>query len=302
MSANTLDLHLLPDYIKEHRDELFINSTLGSKTLEYVEIMPNVKWKDSLNYLDSEVVLQDGSECGWNPQGSDVFSQRTIETKAVEVEKEFCWKDFEKKYMNYQLLWEAGREKLPFEEKIAESNMNAIKEAVENLVWQGNSGLTISGFVADVTAAIAEVSGTSITFSSGATVSEKIDSVVASLDMRMLKKGVNIYLSYTDFRNYIMEQNGACCVNKPVVDAASESIKYFGDSRITLIPVLGLEGTGAIVAATPDALVYATDVEGSENTYRMWFDEKEEKFLFRVLFRAGTAVKFPNEVRIGQNA
>ena len=297
--ANTLDLHLLPDYIKEHRDELFINSTLGSKTLEYVEIMPNVKWKDALTYLDSQIVLQDGSECSWNPQGSDLISQRFIETKAIEVEKEFCWKDFEKKYMNYQLLWEAGREKLPFEEKIAESNMNAIKDAVETLVWQGNSGLTISGFVADVTAAVAEVSGDTITFSSGATVSEKIDSVVAALDIRMLKKGVNIYLSYTDFRNYIQEQNGACCVNKPVVDAASETIKYFGDSRITLVPVLGLEGTGAIVAATPDALVYATDVEGSENTYRMWFDEKEEKFLFRVLFRAGTAVKFPNEVRIG---
>ena len=114
-SANTLDIHLLPDYIKEHRDELFINATLGTKTLDYVEIMPNVKWKDELHYLESEVVLQDGSECGWNPQGSDVFSPRYVETKAVEIEKEFCWKSFEKKYMNYQLLWEAGREKLPFE-------------------------------------------------------------------------------------------------------------------------------------------------------------------------------------------
>lgn len=289
--ANTLDLRALPDYIQEHRDELFINSTLGSKTFDYVEIMPNVKWKDALNYLDSEIVLQDGSNCGWNPQGEDTFSQRFIETKAVEVEKEFCWKDFEKKYMNYQLLWEAGREKLPFEQKIAESNMNAIKDAVEELVWQGNSGLTISGFVADVKA-----EGTKAEVASGATISEKIDAVVKSLPIKMLKKGVNIYLSYGDFTTYIQEQNGACCTNKPVLDAASETIKYFGDSRITIVPVVGLEGTGEIIAATPDALVYATDVEGSENTYRMWFDEKEEKFMFRVLFRAGTAVKFPDEV------
>ena len=293
--ANTLDLTLLPDYIKEHRDELFIQSTLGTKTLDYVEVMPNVKWKDSLNYLDSEVVLQDGSECGWNPQGSDVFSQRFIETKAVEVEKEFCWKDFEKKYMNYQLLWEAGREKLPFEEKIADSNMNAIKDAVENLVWQGDAELGISGFLADVEAA----SAATVNFESGQTVSEKIAAIVAALPVRMLKKGVRIFLSYTDARNYVLEQNGACCSNKPVIDAASEEISYFGDSRIKLIPVLGLEGTGAIVAASIDALVYATDVEGSENTYRMWFDEKEEKFMFRVLFRAGTAVKFPEEIVYG---
>lgn len=294
--ANTLNISALPDYIKEHRDELFIKAVLGAKTLGLVEIMPNVKWKDALNYLDSEVVLQDGSSCGWNPQGSDTFGQRYIETKAVEVEKEFCWKDFEKKYMNYQLLWEAGREKLPFEEKIAQSNMNAIQEAVEDLVWQGDSGLSINGFIADAK----EVSATTVEFETGQTASDKVDSIVAALSFRMLKKGVNIYMSPTDFSAYIREQNGVCCANKPVLDAASESISYFGDSRIKLIPVLGLEGTGAIVAATPDALVYATDVEGSEKTYRMWFDEKEEKFMFRVLFRAGTAIKFPEEVVLGE--
>lgn len=294
--ANTLNITGLTDYVNVHKDELFIKATLGSKTLDYVEIMPNVKYKDALNYLDSEVVLQDGSECGWNPQGTDTFSERYIETKAVEVEKEFCWKDFEKKYMNYQLLWEAGREKLPFEEKIAQSNMNAIQEAVEDLVWNGDDEIGISGFLADIEDAGSE----SVEFASGATASDKIDAVVAALPIKMLKKGVNIYLSYTDFRNYIMEQNGSCCANKPVIDAASESIKYFGDSRITLIPVLGLEDSGAVVAATADALVYATDVEGSERAYRMWFDEKEEKFMFRVLFRAGTAVKHVDEVVIGQ--
>lgn len=294
--ANTLNINTLPDYTKEHRDELFINAVLGGKTLGLVEIMPNVKYKDALNYLDSEVVLADGSECGWNPQGSDTFSQRYIETVAVEVEKEFCWKDFEKKYMNYQLLWEAGREKLPFEEKIAQSQMNAIQDALEDLVWKGDSGLSIDGFIA---AAEAE-SAASVTFETGQTVSDKIDAVVAALTTKMLKKGVNIYVSPTDFRNYVMEQNGACCNNKPVVDAASEFINYFGDSRVKVIPVLGLEDTGAIVAATPDALVYATDVENSENVYRMWFDEKEEKFMFRVLFRAGTAIKFPDEVVLGQ--
>lgn len=293
--ANVLNINSLPDYIQEHKDELFINAVLGAKTLGIVEIMPNVKWKDALNYLDSEVVLQDGSACGWNPQGEDTFSQRFIETKAVEVEKEFCWKDFEKKYMNYQLLWEAGREKLPFEQKIAESNMNAIQDAVEDLVWKGDATLGISGFVAD-----ARAEASAVTFETGATVSAKIDAIVAALSFKMLKKGVNIYVSPTDFRSYIMEQNGACCNNKPVLDAAAESITYFGDSRIKIIPVLGLEGANAIVAATPDALVYATDVEGSEKVYRLFFDEKEEKFMFRVLFRAGTAIKFPDEVVLGE--
>lgn len=294
--ATELNLNALPDYVKEHRDELFIKATLGAKSLDYIDIMPDVKYKDALNFLDSEVEFQDGSACGFNPGGSDVFTQRFIETVAVKVEKSWCWKDFEKKYMNYQLTWEAGREKLPFEQKIADSNMNKIQDKIEDLVWKGDSGLSISGFLADAE----EASAKTINSESGETVSARIDALVAGLTIPMLKKGTNIFLSYTDFRNYIMEQNGACCSNKPALDAASESISYFGDSRVKIVPVLGLEDTGAIVAATADALVYATDVKGSENVYRMWYDEKDDMFDFRVLFRAGTAIRFPDEVVVSK--
>lgn len=294
--ATVLNLSALTDYVNVHRDELFVKATMGTKTLDYIDVLANVKYKDALNYLDSVIELQDGSVCGFNPGGEDVISQRFIENVAVKIEKSWCWKDFEKTFANYQLNWEAGRETLPFEEKLAESNMNAIKDAVEDLIWKGNSALTISGLIAD----IKEVSGDTVSFESGATTTAKVDAIVAAVPVKMLKKGVNIFMSYTDFRNYIAEQNGTCCANRPIIDAASESITYLGDSRIKLIPVLGLEDTGAIVAATPDALVYATDIENSENVYRMWYDETPDMFNFRVLFRAGTAVRFPDEVVMGE--
>lgn len=293
--ATVLDLSALPEYINEHKDELLVKATLGAKSLDYIDIMPGVKYKDSINFLDSTVDLADGSECGFNPGGSDIFSQRFIESVAIKIEKEWCWKDFEKTYANWKLKWEAGRETLPFEEKIAQSNMAKIQEEVENLVWNGNADLGVSGLLADIRS-----EGSAVTFETGQTVSAKIDAMVAAADIKMLKKGVNIFMSYTDFRNYIAEQNGVCCANKPVLDAASESISYFGDSRIKLIPVLGLEGTGAMVAMTADAAVYATDIEGSENVYRLWYNEDDDVFRFRVLFRAGTALRFPDETIIGE--
>ena len=293
--ANTLNLSALPEYIEQNRDQLFVDSTVGAKTLDYVELMLGVKHKEALNYLESEVVLQ-AAQCGWNPNGTDTFSQRYIEVHLVEVEKEFCYIDFKEKYMNYQLRWEAGRETLPFEESIAKSNVEAIKAAVEDMVWQGNSGASVTGFLAD----IADASAATVSFGSGETVVEKVDAMVAAATAKMLAKGVNIFMSMTDFRNYVLVSNGTCCANRPILDAAADSIIYAGDSRIKLIPVLGLEGTGKMVAATGDALVYGTDIEGSETVYRIWFDEKEQKFLFRVLFAAGTAVKYPNEVILGE--
>jgi hypothetical protein len=292
--ANTLNLTSLPEYIEQNKEQLFVDSTVGAKTLDYVELMLGVKHKEALNYLESEVVLQ-AAACGWNPNGSDTFAQRYIEVHLVEVEKEFCYIDFKEKYMNYQLRWEAGRETLPFEQKIAESNVEAIKAAVEDMVWQGNSGASVTGFLAD----IAEASAATVSFASGDTTVEKIDAMVAGLNAKMLKKGVNIFVSMTDFRNYVLESNSTCCANRPILDAAADEIIYAGDSRIKIVPVLGLEDTGKMVAATPDALVYGTDLKDSETVYRIWFDEKEQKFMFRVLFAAGTAVKFPNEVVLG---
>lgn len=296
--ATELNISALTDYVNERKDELFVKSTLGSKTFDYLELMTGVKYKDALNYLDSEVVIQDGSDCDWNPNGADVFTQRYIEVKPLEVQKSWCWKEFRKKYMNYQLQWEAGRETLPFEEKIVQSNMSALKDAIEVMLWQGDSGLTVDGIIDIIEAESASTNN--VEFESGATVTAKIDSIVAALPMAALRKGVNVFVSYTDFRNYIQEQNGACCQNKPVLDAASESINYFGDSRVKIVPVYGLEGTGAIVAFPKDAVVYGTDIDGADNRYELWYSKDNDEFRFYVLWMFGLALKFPDQVTMGK--
>ena len=302
--ASNLILSGISDYVATHRDELFVKATAGAKSLDYVEIMSDVAWKDALNYLDTEIVLADGSVCGFNPQGSDVVTERFIETKAVKIEKEWCQKDWEKKYGNYQLRWESGREQLPFEAKIAESQMNAIQEALERLVWRGDAAIGIDGWLAQATA---ETLVTNVTFATGSTTIAKVDAMVAAIPAAALKKGVRIFMSETDFRNYVAESNASCCSQKPIIDSAVEDLKYIGDSRILLVPVSGLElassaETSYMVAATEDALVYATALENSENRYDLWFNRDTETFRFRVLFRAGTAIKFPNEVVLGTQA
>lgn len=287
-----INVSALPDYIEVHKDELLVKAALGAKTLEHIEIMPNVKYKTALNYVDSSVEFADGSACGWNPKGSDVFSQKTIEVKPVKIEKAFCQRDFEKVFANWQLLWEAGRERLPFEEKITESNLAAIKKQLEKVVWQGDTSIDIDGFLNQFRAESVET----ITLAKGTSISTAVDSVIAALSSDTIGKGVNLFLSYTDFRKYVQEQNAACCANRPIIDAASDTIVYAGDSRVTIVPTDGLEGKNTVVAASADALVYGTDIEGSEGVFKLWFDEKEGEYDFRVLFTVGTALKYPEEI------
>lgn len=286
-----LNVNALPDYIEVNKDELFVKAVAGTKTLDYIEIMANVKGKAALNYLDSTVVLADGSLCGWDPQGEDTFTQKEIETKLITVQKEFCWKDLRNKWANYQLAIAAGRETLPFEQKIAESNTAAIQKEVEKLVWQGLESVELDGLLAQ----IADESA-SVKVSEGTNAVEKVEAVIAAIPGGALEKGVNVFLSWTDFRAYVAAKNASCCGNMPIIDAAVAELVYAGDSRIKLVPVAGLEGTGKIVAAPYDALVYATDIEDADAIYRMFFDAKESKHLFEVVFNSGTAVKFADEV------
>lgn len=286
-----INVSTLPDYIQANRDELFVKAIASTKTLDYIESMLGVKGKAALNYLDSTVVLADGETCGWNPQGDDTFTQKTVSTKLVTVNKEFCAKQMRSKWMSYDLSLAAGRENLPFEQKIADSNVAAIKKAVEKLIWQGDTSLGIDGLLKQI-----NTEDGAVKVNGGTTILEKVGKVIAAIPAGALEKGVNVFMSYTDFRSYVEAKNAECCANMPIIDANVDYLVYAGDSRIKLVPVAGLEGTDKIVAAPYDALVYATDVEDSEGIFKMWFDEKEDKFLFKVLFTAGTAVKYNDEV------
>lgn len=294
-AKNTIDFSALEEYVNVHRDELLVKASLGSKTIDYLDIMTNVKSRESIPYLESGVVLKK-ADCEWNPGGTDIFSERYVTVVPIESQKEYCFLDFQKYFMNYQMLFEAGREKLPFEQKIAESNMAKVQEGVEDMIWNGNTSIDADN-KGILSRAFEE--GVEVSFETGQTISDKVDAIVAAIPMSALKKGVNVFMSYTDFRAYIQEQNAVCCANKPMIDAASESLKYFGDSRITLVPVQGLEKSGAIVAFPKDAVIYATDIEGSETRYDGWFEKGTRLFKYDVLFNFGIALRWPDEVVFG---
>lgn len=294
--ANTVNFSGLTDYIQENRDMLFVKSVTGAKTLDYVDLHPNVVNGERLHYLDSSVVLGDGSTCSPTEQGEDTFSERELKVIPIQVFKKFCAKTFREKWMNYQYNWEAGRIELPVNEAIAQSNIAAVQEAVEDLVWQGDSGLSFDGYIA---IASGEAATTKVEFASGATVTEKIDAMVAALPIRALKRGVDIFISLTDFRNYVQEQNASCCSNKAVLDAASETIAYFGDSRIRIVPVMGLEGTGAMLASPKFGLAYGTDIIGSEGVYKWVVDEITDNWYLKVDFTAGVQIAEPDLVVLG---
>lgn len=299
--ATTTNWSGLTEYIDVHRDELIAKASASVKELDYFDLLLGVKHKETIPTLDTTIVFHDGSACGWNPDGSDIIGEVTIEVNPLEVEKEYCQRDFEKSFANYQLRWAAGRETLPFEEQIVNNQLNAINEALSVAIWSGNTAAGMSGLTEILEAQSGNT--TNVDFS-GKTIVEQVDAMVAGIPNDAFKYGyegkVDIFMNYTQFRQYVAALNAQCCGKIGIVDANQDEMAYIGDSRVRLVPVDGLASYSIMVAAPARSLAYGTDVENSENIYDMWFDRKDAKFLFRVLFMAGVQVKLPGFTVVGQ--
>ena len=296
--ATTVDLtNLISNYIDAHRDELIAKTPVGSKSARYFYQMLGVKNADAIPYLESTVELADGSQCLWNPGGSDTYGNRYITVKPVEVMKEICQRDFRTTNLNYQLRWAAGMETLPFEEAYVGSQQAAIDEAIENALWQGIASLSIDGILGHATAEVPQAN--QVDFSSLTTVTDKVNAMVAATPNYALRKGVDLFLSVSDFMTWAGEQNANCCSNVGIIDAAAEEFVLPGNSKVRMIPVDGLEGTGSMVIAPKEGLIEGTDVENSDNVYEFFFDRVPANFKFRVLFQFGTAIKYPDATVIG---
>lgn len=299
--AQTNNFSGLTEYVGVQRDALIVKASTEAKSLKYFDLFLGIKHSDIIPAMDNTVVLADGSSCGWNPDGSDIISEINLVVNPAEVEKEFCQRDFEKTWANYQLRWEAGRETLPFEEAFINGNISATQEALEEDLW--SSGTTAYGMTGITAILDAQSAVTTNVDFSGLTIIEKVDAMVAAMPTNAYKYGyerkMNLFLGEDDFAAYVQALNAACC-NGPKYDAAAEELPYLGNSRVIIVPVPGLNGSGKMVLAPARSIAYGTDIEDSNSTVDFWFERKDAKFLLRILFMAGVAVKLPGYVTYGK--
>lgn len=291
--ADTIVRTSLPEYVNQHTSELLIMAMTGAKTLRYIEQMLGVKFKTTLNILNSSVVFADGQECGFNAEGADTLSQRVLTALPIKVNKEWCPRTLIDTYANHELRLVAGGEVMPFEKKFVNSNLAEIASELDKLIWQGNDTLGAQGFV-DLASAL----DSGVVTAEGANIVDLVNAVYSAIPTEALDRGAVIFMSETNYRAYVSALNAECC-NGTIYDASTGEMRYKGDSRVTLVGVGGLEGTNYVVASAKDNFVYGTDIRDAHATFKLWYSDDADLFRFKVLFNAGVQFKFPDEVVFG---
>lgn len=292
----------LSAYVRENNDLLLSKAILGAETLDIISIQTGVKYQDRIHLLAVDPTIQ-AAACSFSANGSATFTQRTITAPALKVDMDFCPEDLLGKYGEWEVNHTAGRETLPFEERLTTEITKKIARKVEDMIWQGSTALSVSGiaeyvseFIDFSTGAAAGASGwSSVTSVAGAY--SAILAVYEALPVETLD-GAMIFVGEGTYRSFIQDLVAANLYHH---DAQYGERSYPIPGTTTAVRAMpGLNNTKYVIGSDPKNLFWGCDLENGHEIFDLWYSRDNEQFRLNVKFNGGAQVAFPDQVVVGR--
>jgi hypothetical protein len=145
-------------YAGEFAGQYIAAALLSAKTLDnkYVEIHPNVKFKEVIQKLDVSGIVQDAS-CDFVTSGSVALSERILQPKELQVNLELCKQEFVDSWEAMQLGYSAF-DTIPanFNDYLISYVGGKVAEVTEQNIWAGtNTNGSFTGFQSLLSASVA---------------------------------------------------------------------------------------------------------------------------------------------------
>lgn len=279
------------EYVDQNRLGLISKSVFGGRTASIINYNTGVKGSATLNILSTDVQLQDATECGFNPAGSQSISQRSLVTYPYKVNMDYCEKSFLKTFGQYAVKVNAVDNALPFEEKFAEDVVNGVNAKIETILWQGEGEKGSLGFIKILEADenTKKVEGTSASNVFGA-----LQSMLIALPTEAIAEDTRFFVGTDVFMKLVTE-----LVNKNLYHYSAENSDFeivLPGTSIRVTAVNGLNGTNKIVAGRASNFYMGVDMEGDQERFDFWFSQDDRTFKLAIEFNVGTQIAFPNEV------
>lgn len=295
----------LSSYVEINKDTLIRDVVLGYKlgdTISKMRKQLGVKETEKLNYLDVTPKLQNGKGCGFTSAGTTSFSERTISTKVLKVNDQWCADDLLGKYAEFLVRFgaDANAEDFPFEREIMNEVAIKLDKELEKIVWQGDSGLSITGLV-ELAEGADSASTINVDFAdlSADTMYKKVKAVIMAIPEELLDDAV-VFVSPSNFRTLVFEllESNNYHIEPKEIEAGEF---YFPGTTIPVKKTLGLAGVeGKVYASVWENMVYATDMMNDKEEFRTWFSDDDDVHKLKIKFNMGVSTLYPDAVVLGK--
>jgi hypothetical protein len=298
------NLSSLQTYTDEVGGELIRRAILEGETAKIIKVQPGIKGSQSINLLDSTLVVQDGT-CGWSSSGATTYTQRDIAVCNYKVNESLCPADLNDYWLGQLLTPGSYNETVPFEQQIAELKTAQISQYIENLMWQATSGSTcFSGFkelfgqlgsgTTTVTGGIVVTGQTALTSVSALT---QVDALVEQIpDDVVDRTDWVVFMSHANYRKYLINYRTANYFHFNPENSYQDFKTFHPATNILVHPVGGLNGSNLMVLAPAGYLVMGVDLMSDSETLKMFYSVDFDEVRLRSNFKIGVQVAWPQFV------
>jgi len=304
----SFDVSSLTNYVNEQSTDLISRLYFEKTSSDYFTLQSGVKKTDALHLLAVSAFPQDGSSCAVSASGDVTFSDRNLTVGQITYFSGFCMKDLIPKYT--QIMLRAGNaetEDMMFESEVAESVIKTIMEHNETADWQGNTGSAnvyinrYNGLIKIIDDAATAVDGnasgaTAITAGASGNVDGLITDICNARPAKV-KSAANqvLFVGQDTFDKYVDTLNAKNLYHINATDWANYETSIAG-KNVSLVGVAGLDGTNRMFLGTQDNFFLGFDLQNDEEEFDMWYDKKDDKVYYRVKFKRGLQVAYPDEI------
>jgi hypothetical protein len=213
------------NYAGEHAGQYIAAALNATKSLEYLSVLENIKYKRNITNVSSSGLVVDAS-CGFDEAGTLTLAERVLQPEALQINLDLC---------SVSLLadWQAAKMKAgqhnngladDFAAFVMSYLSDVISDHVETKIWQGaNTGSgEFTGFMHagnghfenDATIVEADNSGGAATAFTAANIDENLGLITASIPSAVWgKEDLYIYMSTASYRLYIENMAAAGYAN-----------------------------------------------------------------------------------------
>lgn len=304
-------------FTDELRERLLAKMVFEGRTAEIVKIIPGVKRAITLNLL-ANGAKPTTATCGWTPDPSNKYvglDQKDLTVLPLEVKDAICPKDFEQLYLG---MYMRTNKEVPFEELIADSYVNKVKNYNEKLIWDGdgtNNGLlTLINNGSDNIPTTATTIDASAEVSGASTAIDAVNALIAKATPDILMHSDKVILtSYAMYNAYASELRAANLYIQPNYQngEGANYEMYIPGTDIRLIAIAGMDnlvnttiaaGYGVNGVKQPMVLTYAdnivlgTDMLNDEEMFDMWYSRDNDEVRVNIQYKLGWNFYFAEHI------
>lgn len=292
----------LKNYLEVNKDELIAKAIFNNGASDSYSLQTGVKNPTAIVRLDVTAPLQDGSSCGFSASGDDTFTDRILTPVAVAVMKEYCTRTLLNSWKASDIAFTAGRETMPYEEKVLALIAEQINKNVEDLLMNGdtNNGDLLDGLLtlidADITGGV--IPAANDIAKSTDDVLTRCQKLWAACPAEIMPQA-EIWMSVANYKTLINELVNANLFhiyevhedNKFEMTLPGTTTVIKGQSAIT---------TDDIIMLDPKNVYKGVDIENGEEEFDFWYDKSSQTFKLNVWFELAINYLFPEEIFINR--